>query len=166
MITLRQSVISPGVLRQTATSSRGTTLRTREYRDNDRLIPELWIEHEAITGSKITTVIAIINFRNIKLFECNGARTREKAWRSFIFSSRTIIPREILPRDSATVLLQPQSNSMQFLLSLSFCLLPPSAFLSRFLLLSTARSRPLRRGSISTMIVIHVRYNRKLAAAT
>lgn len=28
------------------------------------------------------------------------------------------------------------------------------------------RSRPLRRGSISTMIVIHVRYNRKLAAAT
>lgn len=95
-----------------------------------------------------------------------GAAVREREEKPTIifFLSRAIIPREILPRDSATVLLRPQSNSMQSLPSLSLSLFPSSSLnLSCY---PQARSRPLRRGSISTMIVIHVRYNRKLAAAT
>jgi len=37
------------------------TLRTRDYRDGDRLASESWNEHEVITGSKITAMIVIIN---------------------------------------------------------------------------------------------------------
>jgi len=64
-----------------------------------------------------------------------AAREHEGKLVIVFFSLRAIIPREILPRDSATVLLRPQSNSMQSLLPLSPLHRP---FFSRSLLLSTS----------------------------
>jgi len=54
------SVCHIGAYVTNATSSQGT-LRTRDYRDGDRLAPESWNEHEVITGSKIAAMIVIIN---------------------------------------------------------------------------------------------------------
>lgn len=171
IVSLRQSAISLGAY--VRLSSRGTPFDTRGCRDSDRLAPESWNRARGHRGIKDNchnrhNQFAALNYLNVAARQHEGS-----SWWSFSFLFREwTIPREILPRDSATVFLHGHEviRRSSFSLSLSSSPSRPDSLLLSGLPLSIFpaihKLAPGRRGSISTMIVIHVRYNRKLAAAT
>lgn len=113
----------------------------------------------------------IIWIQNATAYGVNGANSARLWRKSQRGKNKISFLREqlLLARYYSEIrLFQPRrvNNSKQFPLSSFFVyLFHPSLTISPAPSTSS-RSRPLRRGSISTMIVIHVRYNRKLVAAT